>query len=110
VVGVEETEGKRLLERLLSSEVKGDLLTLFHEDPGLVDSTEGLARRTGRTPKAIEEDLEDLLDLGVLKRKRVDGLDMVVLDRARDNEIQRIIANELKSHESDLAAEAVLRP
>jgi predicted transcriptional regulator len=104
------TEGKRLLQRLLSSEVKADLLTLFHEDPGLVDSTERLARRTGRMPKAIEEDLEDLLDLGVLKRKRLDGLDMIALDRARDNEIQRIIADELKSHESNLPAEAVLRP
>jgi predicted transcriptional regulator len=66
--GAEVTEGEGLLQRLLSSEVKADLLTLFHEDPGLVDTTEGLARRTGRTLKTMEEDLEDLLDLGVLKR------------------------------------------
>jgi hypothetical protein len=104
------TEGKGLLQRLLSSEVKADLLTLFHEDPGLSDSVEGLARRIGRTSKAIEKDLEDLLDLGVLKRKRLDDLDVIVLDSARDNEIQRIIADELRGHESDLAAEAALRP
>jgi hypothetical protein len=104
------TEAKGLLQRLLSSEVKADLLTLFHEDPGLGDSVEGLARRIRRTPNEIAQDLEDLLDLGVLKTKRLDDLDMIVLNSARDNEIQRIIANELKGHESDLAAEAVLRP
>jgi hypothetical protein len=104
------TTGKRLLQRLLSSEIKADLLTLFHGDPCLGDNVEGLARRIGRTPSAISKDLEDLLDLRVLKRKRLDDLDIIVLDSTRDNEIQRIIANELKEHESDLAAEAVLRP
>jgi predicted transcriptional regulator len=104
------TEGKRLLERLLSSEIKADLLTLFHEDPALGDSIEGLARRTGWTSEEIEKDLGDLLDLGVLKRKRLNDLEMIVLDRARDNAIQRIIAHELKGHESGLATEAVIRP
>jgi predicted transcriptional regulator len=104
------TEGERLLQRLLSSEIKADLLTLFHEDRGLGDSVEGLARRIGRTASAIEKDLEDLLNLGVLKRKRLDGLEMIVLDSARDNEIQRIIANELRGHESNLAPEPVIRP
>jgi hypothetical protein len=104
------TEGKRLLERLLSSEVKADLLALFHEDPALGDSVEGLARRTRWTSEEIEKDLEDLLDLGVLKRKRVDDVDTIVLDSGRDNEIQRIIANELKGQKSGLATEAVLPP
>jgi predicted transcriptional regulator len=104
------TEGERLLQRLFSSEIKADLLTLFHEDRGLGDSVEGLARRIGRTASAIEKDLEDLLNLGVLKRKRLDGLEMIVLDSPRDNEIQRIIANELRGHESNLAPEPVIRP
>lgn len=104
------TAGKRLLQRLLSSEIKADLLTLFHGDPCLGDSVEGLACRIGRTPNAISKDLEDLLDLRLLKRKRLDDLDIIFMDSARDNEIQRIIANELKEHESDLTAEAVLRP
>jgi predicted transcriptional regulator len=104
------TEGERLLQRLFSSEIKADLLTLFHEDRGLGDSVEGLARRIRRTPNEIAQDLEDLLDLGVLKTKRLDDLDMIVLNSARDNEIQRIIANELRGHESNLAPEPVIRP
>jgi predicted transcriptional regulator len=101
---------EELLQRLLSSEIKADLLTLFHSNPGLVENVEGLAARIGRTPNATREDLEDLLDLGVLKRKRLGDSEMILLDSARDNEIQCIIANHLKGHETDLAAEAVVRP
>ena len=101
------TAGKKLLQRLLSSDIKADLLTLFHRDPSLGDSVEGLACRIGRTPNEFEKDIEDLLDLGVLRRKRLDNLDVIVLDSVRDNEIQRIIANELKGHERDLAARVV---
>jgi predicted transcriptional regulator len=104
------TERKRLLQRLLSSEVKADLLILFHGDPSLGDNVAGLARRIGRTPNEIEGDIEDLLDLGVLRRKRVGDLDAIGLDSARDNEIQRIIANELTRDEGELAAKAAPPP
>ncbi len=90
------TTGETLLQRLLSSQVKLDLLTLFHKNPNLGDDIEGLARRTGWTPREIEADLEDLLDLGVLKRMRIDNRDVMVFDSARDEEIQRIIAKHLE--------------
>ena len=90
------TTGETLLQRLLSSQVKLDLLTLFHKNPNLGDDIEGLASRIGRTPREIEADLEDLLDLGVLKRMRLDNRDVIVLDSARDEEIQGIIAKHLE--------------
>ncbi len=89
------TTAETLLQRLLSSRVKLDLLTVFHADPHLVDDVEGLARRTGWTSLEIEADLEDLVELGILKRMRVDDRDVLVLDSARDEEIQRIIAKHL---------------
>ena len=91
------SEGSEILRRLLSSEVKGDLLVLFHKNPGLIDKAEGVARRIGRIASAIEADVKDLMDLGVLKRKRIGRSEVILLDRARDKEVQDIVANYLKS-------------
>lgn len=86
---------------MLSSDVKADLLALFHKNPGLIDSIDGVARRIGRTANAIEKDVGELVDLGVLKRKRLSTSEVFLLDRAKDKEIQGIIANQIKSLKTD---------
>lgn len=95
------SEEGQLLDKLLSSDVKADLLALFHKNPGLIDSIDGVARRIGRTANAIEKDVGELVDLGVLKRKRLSTSEVFLLDRAKDKEIQGIIANQIKSLETD---------
>ncbi|MEM2226508.1 MAG: RAD55 family ATPase [Candidatus Bathyarchaeia archaeon] len=57
---------KKLFERLLDSEVKAELLALFHTNPGLSDSIEGIARRLGRSAEEIRSDLRDLVEMGLL--------------------------------------------
>jgi KaiC/GvpD/RAD55 family RecA-like ATPase len=57
---------KKLFERLLDSEVKAELLALFHTNPGLSDSMEGIARRLGRSVEEIRSDLRDLVEIGLL--------------------------------------------
>jgi hypothetical protein len=89
-------EERQLLDRLLSSEVKADLLALFHSNPRLVDSIEGVARRIGRTASEIEADVKDLIDLGVLVKERFGKLDAVSFDTNINKQIQEIISNQLK--------------
>ncbi len=43
------SEDEVLLQRLLSSEIKTDLLMLFHRNPGRLHTTSGVALRIGRT-------------------------------------------------------------
>ena len=80
----------KLFERLLDTDVKADLLTLFHNNANLADTSEGLARRVGRNPVEVQRELEDLVELGILKRVEVYsfGLD-------RDREIQDAISKQL---------------
>ena len=82
--------------KLLSSDTKADLLMLFHNNPGLTDTIEGVARRIGRTASEIEADVKDLVDLGVLVKERFGKLDVVSFDTNKDNQIQEIISNQLK--------------
>jgi len=89
--------GGEILSTLLASEVRGDLLILFHKNPGLIDTVDGIARRIGRTTVAVISDVRELLQLGLLKQKRIGASEVVFLDRARDREILESVANHLKT-------------
>ncbi len=80
----------KIFERLLDSDVKADLLTLFHNNANLTDTPEGLAKRIGRTPVEVQHELNDLVELGILEKVEVFsfGLD-------RDREIQDAISKQL---------------
>lgn len=85
------------MNRLLSSEMKGDILVLFHKNPGLIDNIDGVARRIGRTASTVESDVKDLVNLGVLKTKRIGKSEVILLNHTRDKEIQDIVANHIRS-------------
>jgi predicted transcriptional regulator len=84
-----------IMEKLLSSEVKLEILILFHSNPGLIDKKEAIARRIGRNPASLEDALKDLVDLGVLIKKDWGKAEIFFFDQPRDSEIQRILSNRL---------------
>lgn len=86
-----------LTVRLLDSEVKAELLVLFHKNPGLIDTVEGIARRIGRTAQAIKKDIKDFAQFGLVRVKKYDGVMAVSLNHERDKEIQDAILKHLKS-------------
>lgn len=88
---------QEMLSTLLASEIRGDLLVLFHKNPGLIDTVDGIARRIGRTTITIIADVRELLQLGLLKQKRIGTSEVVFLDRARDRQILDSVANHLKT-------------
>jgi hypothetical protein len=89
--------GSEILSTLLGSEVRGDLLVLFHRNPGLIDTVDGVARRIGRTTVAIISEVRELLVLGVLRQKRIGASEVVFLDRVKDRELLESVANHLKT-------------
>ena len=92
-------EEKQLLDRLLSSEVKADLLVMFHKNPGIMDTLDGVARRIGRTASVVETDVEDLVKLGLLRKKRTGKLEIILLNREVDKKIQESITEHLRGLE-----------
>ena len=85
-----------MLDTLLASETRADLLTLFHRNPGIMDTPEGIALRIGSSKAAIQEDLGELVKLGILVKKQIGAHEVISLDTKRDREIQEAIANHLK--------------
>ena len=87
----------RLFQLMLSSEVKGDLLVLFHKNPGLMDSLDGVARRIGRVGTTIQADVRDMVNLRVLGTRQVGGREVIFLDRSGDKAAQDTIIEYLKN-------------
>ena len=83
------------MEKLLSSDVKLELLTLFHSNPGLMDKIDGVALRIGRNANEIENHVRDLLDVRLLVVRKIGESEVICLDVARDSQIQQMIAERL---------------
>ena len=91
------SEARQIIATLLSNDVRGELLALFHRNPGLVDTIDGVARRIGRLGTAIENDVQELVSLGILKTKMIGTSEVLILDRAKDREILDAVANHIKT-------------
>jgi len=86
-----------LVARLLASEVRGDILALFHRNPGIIDTLEGVALRIGKRAESIEEDVKDFVDLGILRARRIGNSKVLSLNRERDRETQQLLAEHVKN-------------
>ena len=93
-----------LLEKLIGSEIKAELLMYFHDNPDANDTVDSIAERIHRDPKEIERDVTDLVELGLLHEVRV-----VSFNKSRDQELQREISRRLTSPSSYEEAASVVQ-
>ena len=77
------------LKNQVNSFVKWDLIRFFHENPHTADTAENVARYAGRDPVAIEQELAELAESGVLNREEIGGL--TVYSLAIDDEMRELI-------------------
>jgi len=85
--------GEALLQNLLSSEAKARLVLLFRRNPGLIDETEGIARRVGKKKESVEADLRDLVEAGLLKEGKIGGITVFSLNGKGDAEVRHAVGS-----------------
>jgi KaiC/GvpD/RAD55 family RecA-like ATPase len=56
---------RSLFEKLMGAEAKAELLMVFHDEPEITDTLEGLAKRINKDVKTVKDDVEDLAELGL---------------------------------------------
>lgn len=96
-------QSPKILDKLLDSEVKAKLLMLLHKNPRISGTLKALAKKIEEKPEDIRRDVEDLVDLGLLKEHR-----LYSFDQAKDREIQRSVASQL-AHSAKLAIQAKVK-
>jgi hypothetical protein len=52
----------------VNSFIKWDLVRFFHENPHTADTVDNIAKYAGRNVTAVEPELEELVDSGIMKR------------------------------------------
>lgn len=83
------------MEKLLESETKAELLLLFRRNPGLVDEIEGVARRIGRKGDSVQAELADLVEIGVVRKKRIGKSEVYCLNQQRDEAVKTSVGSYL---------------
>jgi hypothetical protein len=77
------------LRQKVNSFVKWDLVRFFHDNPYAADTADNIARYTGRDVRTIEDELDELVEAGVLNENEVSGIDIYML--ASDPEMRGLI-------------------
>jgi hypothetical protein len=78
------------LKNQVNSFVKWDLVRFFNENPNTTDTADNIARYAGRDPVAIEQELMQLAESGVLNSEVVG--DMTIYSLATDQEMRELIS------------------
>lgn len=80
-----------ILNELLRSDTRAEILIKFHKAPAASRSLSELAREVGRDPKELKEDLFALVKLGLIQKEGGYRLNLT-----KDKEVQRLIVRELE--------------
>ena len=91
-----DLSGKELLDRLLSSTIKIEILILFRKNPNLIDSLEGIASRIEHSSSEVTPEVEDLVRLGIISKVSRDDAEVYLLDPEEDRKIQKAISEYIK--------------
>lgn len=95
-----EEEGKEELKKLfevwVSTGLKVQIVVFFHDNPGVVETLEGLARRMGITTEALRQEIRDHVALGIIRERHVGDKTVLVYNKSKEQEIQDFITERLK--------------
>ena len=73
----------------VNSFIKWDLVRFFYENPNTTDSVENIAKYAGRNAAAVQSELEELVESGVMERGLVEGIPVYSL--ASDEEMRQLV-------------------
>jgi len=73
----------------VNSFIKWDLVRFFYENPNTTDSVENIAKYAGRNTAAVQSELKQLVESGVMVMQLVD--DLPVYSLASDEEMRRLV-------------------
>jgi hypothetical protein len=77
------------IKNKVNSFIKWDLVRFFYENPHTTDSVENIAKYAGRSTAAVQSELEELVESGVMEMQLLE--DLPVYSLVSDEEMCRLI-------------------
>ncbi len=79
---------KDLFEAWVNTDLKAQIIVFFHQNPGVIETWEGLARRLGTDVSALKKQLADHLKLGIFEVRDLGDKTVIVYDAGRRKAVQ----------------------
>ena len=86
---------RKIFELWVDSEMKVHILVFYHNNPGVIETAEGLARRLGTDVESLRNDLADQVEMGILRERKAGDKTVLVYDRKREAELTDVIQDAL---------------
>lgn len=91
-----EPDFTKIMELWVASDLKVQTLVFFHDNPGVIETMEGLAKRLGTTVDQLRKELAGHIELGLIKQEKAGKFTILVFDRKREDDVQSAIAAHLQ--------------
>ncbi len=73
----------------VNSFIKWDLVRFFYENPNTADTVENIAKYAGRNAAAVEPELEEMVESGVMQKREVEGT--VIYSLAENEDMRELV-------------------
>lgn len=87
---------RKLFEVWVDSDLKAQVIVFYQNNPGVIETIDGLARRLGTNVDKLRHDIAAHIQLGFLHEKKVGDKVVLVYDRQQHKAIEDFIAEELR--------------
>jgi hypothetical protein len=95
--GGEPADLEGIFKVWIDSDLKVQILVFFHQNPGMIETPEGLAKRMGLNLDRLRDEIADHIRLGIITERRVGGRTILVYNPSRDRDISREIENAINA-------------
>lgn len=89
----------KIMEMWMDTESKVRVLVFFRENPGVIETMDGLAERLAIPSETLQAEVRDYVQLGLLREREVGDKVLYVFDRARNSEIEEMVEATIRGQE-----------
>lgn len=93
----------KLFEVWLDDARKVLVTVFFRNNPGVVDTVGGLARRLGMSRNDLERTIADHIELGLLRKRKMGRHEIIEFDARRREQLEDVITAELQARMGEAA-------
>ena len=87
---------RKLFEIWVDSELKAQVVIFFNNNPGVIETVEGLAKRLGMNADALRDAVADHVRLGLLKERKLGDKTVLVFNKDRRGQLQDLVMETLR--------------
>lgn len=87
---------EKLFEVWVDSDLKTQIVVFFNQNPGVMETPAGLARRLGLDLGVLEREIQAHIRLGLIKERTLGDKKILVFDRSRKADLEAFIAQKLQ--------------